>query len=221
MAKSKKKAVSKKKTAAQAKARVVAAQKRTAKHRTPSKGEKRAPAKVRAHAVKPAKPAKLVVEPKVIKLKLPAAQRKQYESLLIQLRDHLLDGINFLAANNLHNSQRESSGDISSYGTHMADAGTDNFDREFALSLVSNEQEALYEVTEALKRLENSAYGVCEICLKPIHRQRLKVLPFARFCVRCQETAEKDKRRPAQPVTAFSQFDDAEDGESEGEGEKE
>jgi RNA polymerase-binding transcription factor DksA len=156
-----------------------------------------------------------------LKLKLASAQRKRYEALLVQLRDRLLDGIDFLAKNNLHNSQREASGDISSYGTHMADAGTDNFDREFALNLVSNEQEALYEVTEALKRLEAGTYGICEVCEKQIKSARLEVVPFARFCVDCQTQAEKQNRRPSRAVQTFAQFEDTEEAEAESEEEKE
>jgi DnaK suppressor protein len=193
------------------------------KTKKPAAKPSRAPKAAKKAAQKATPPPAAAQEPapKAIKLKLPAAQRKHYEKLLIQIRDHLLDGINFLAKNNLHNSQRESSGDISSYGTHMADAGTDSFDREFALSLVSNEQEALYEVTEALKRLENSTYGVCAMCSKPVNRHRLEALPFASLCVKCQEISEKDHRRPARPATAFPQFEDAEEGEAEGEEEKE
>jgi RNA polymerase-binding transcription factor DksA len=161
-------------------------------------------------------------EPNVPKLKLSARDRKHYEELLVQLRDRLLDGINFLATNNLRHSQKEASGDISSYSTHMADAGTDAFDREFALSLVSNEQDALYEVTEALKRLENQTYGLCEMCGKPIPRARLDVLPFARFCIKCQEAREKDNRRPRKFTPQnFPQFQETEEAEAEAEEEKE
>ena len=59
----------------------------------------------------------------------------------------------------------------------MADAGTDNFDREFALSLVSSEQDGLYEVEAALKRLEAGSFGLCDMCEKPIARPRLEAVP--------------------------------------------
>src|SRR6266436_5096825 len=93
-------------------------------------------------------------------LKLSKEDGTKYKKLLLDLRDHLIDGVNFLASDNLKRTQREASGELSGYSLHMADAGSDNFDREFALSLVSNEQEALYEIEEALKRLEHSTYGV-------------------------------------------------------------
>jgi phage/conjugal plasmid C-4 type zinc finger TraR family protein len=161
-------------------------------------------------------------EAKIPKVKLSAHDRKHYETLLLTLRDRLLDGINFLATNNLRNSQKESSGDISSYSTHMADAGTDAFDREFALSLVSNEQDALYEVTEALKRLENQTYSICEMCGKTIPKARLEVIPFARLCIKCQETSEKENRNPRrQTQQLFPQFQETEDVEADADEEKE
>ena len=78
----------------------------------------------------------------------------------------MVDEIAFLAGDNLNRSQRESSGDLSSYSFHMADQGTDNFDREFALNLVSSEQDVLYEIDDALRRIDMGTYGVCEGCGK-------------------------------------------------------
>jgi len=152
-------------------------------------------------------------EPKL--LKLAKDDVLKYRKLLLDLRDHLIDGVNFLATDNLKRSSREASGELSGYSLHMADAGTDNFDREFALSLVSNEQEALYEIEEALKRLEQGTYGLCGMCEKPIRRERLMAVPFARLCVNCQSEVEKDHRRPAQPTGVFSETSDEEGGDNE------
>lgn len=152
-------------------------------------------------------------EPKL--LKLPKDDAIKYKKLLLDLRDHLIDGVNFLATDNLKRSSRDVSGELSGYSLHMADAGTDNFDREFALSLVSNEQEALYEIEEALKRLEQSTYGLCGMCEKPIRKERLQAVPFARLCVNCQSEVEKDHRRPAQPTGVFSETSDEEGGDGD------
>lgn len=203
-----------------AKAKSKPAAKKSAKTSTKKSVPK--PKPVTSLKEKKAKASTAAPEPKIPKVKLSAQDRKHYEGLLLQLRDRLLDGINFLATNNLRNSQKESSGDISSYSTHMADAGTDAFDREFALSLVSNEQDALYEVTEALKRLENQTYTVCEMCGKTIPKARLEVLPFARLCIKCQELSEKENRGPRrQAQQAFPQFQETEEAEAEAEEEKE
>ena len=148
-------------------------------------------------------------------LKLSKDDATKYKKLLLDLRDHLIDGVNFLASDNLKRTQREASGELSGYSLHMADAGTDNFDREFALSLVSNEQEALYEIEEALKRLEHSTYGVCGNCEKNIMKARLEAVPFARLCVNCQSDIEKDHRRPAPQGPMFTEGTDEDGGEAE------
>ena len=152
------------------------------------------------------------LEPK--KLKLSKDDAAKYKALLLDLRDHLIDGVNFLTTDNLKRSNREASGELSGYSLHMADAGTDNFDREFALSIVSSEQEALYEIEEALKRLEHGTYGLCEMCEKPVRKERLEAVPFARLCVHCQSEIEKNRHRPAQPTAVFSETSD-EEGEGE------
>ncbi len=148
-------------------------------------------------------------------LKLSKEDGTKYKKLLLDLRDHIIDGVNFLASDNLKRTQRDSSGELSSYSLHMADAGTDTFDRDFALSLVSNEQEALYEIEEALKRLEHSTYGVCGNCEKNIMKARLEAVPFARLCINCQSEVEKDHRRPAPQGPMFTEGTDEDGGESE------
>jgi RNA polymerase-binding transcription factor DksA len=148
-------------------------------------------------------------------LKLSKVDALKFKKLLLDLRDHLIDGVNFLANENLKRSSRDASGELSGYSLHMADAGTDNFDREFALSLVSNEQEALYEIEEALKRLEQGVYGLCGNCEKPIRKERLEAVPFARLCVQCQAGIEKNSRRPIQPIGLFNESGDEEGGDSE------
>lgn len=118
-----------------------------------------------------------------------------FRKLLLNLRDRIVDEISFLAGENLNHSQREASGDLSNYGMHMADQGTDNFGREFALSLVSNEQEVLYEIDDALHRIDSGAYGLCETTGRRIEFERLKVLPYARLCREAQEQTEKNRKR--------------------------
>lgn len=134
--------------------------------------------------------------------KLPAEELKKYRDTLKKLRDRVVDEIAFLAGDNLNRSPRESSGDLSSYSFHMADQGTDNFDREFALNLVSSEQDALYEIDEALQRIETGIYGSCDTCGKAIEKARLKALPFAKMCVHCKSESEKgrSKFRPFGPT---------------------
>lgn len=151
------------------------------------------PAKLPA---KPAKKSKMVeVEAPELVLKTPfnAKELDFYKGLLLKIRDQLIDGISFLANDNLNRSQRDSAGDLSSYSFHMADQGTDNFDRELAANLLNGEQDVLYEIDEALRRIEQKTYGVCEMSGKPIEKERLKVLPHCRYCVSVQSEMEKGK----------------------------
>jgi RNA polymerase-binding transcription factor DksA len=180
----------------------------------------RKPALKRPAVARKVKTAEAVIAPPPRPRKL-TGDRLKYQKLLLDLRDHLLDRINFLSGDNLNRSQRESSGDLSAYGFHMADAGTDNFDREFALSLMSSEQDGLYEVEEALKRLEAGTYGICDLCQKAIAKARLAAVPFTRLCIHCQASTENNTKRMQKATSSFSEKADEEGGEEEEEKEKE
>ena len=76
----------------------------------------------------------------------------------------------------------------------MADVATDMYDREFTLGLAANDRELLYQVNEALGRIEEGNYGLCVACKKPIPATRLKAIPHAQTCLKCQELRESKKR---------------------------
>ncbi|HEY2083452.1 MAG TPA: TraR/DksA C4-type zinc finger protein [Verrucomicrobiae bacterium] len=116
-------------------------------------------------------------------VKIKAEWQVFYDRLL-ELRDQLLRQMNGLA--------KESAQEMAGYSLHMADSGTDNFDRDFALSLLSSDQDAIYEIEEALKRIEKNTYGVCELTNKPIPRARLEAIPWTRFTVQAQAQLERD-----------------------------
>lgn len=142
--------------------------------------------------------------------------RKQREKLLT-LRDHMLDSMMGVAKDNLRS--RAEGSEASAFGMHQADAGSDAYDRDFALSLLSQEQDALYEIDEAIKRLDAGTYGTCEMSGKPIPHARLEAIPFARFTVECQSQIEKQNKltRMRQPVTSLFGLTDDEGGDSEDE----
>jgi RNA polymerase-binding transcription factor DksA len=108
----------------------------------------------------------------------------KYYNTLLDLRERLLNQMSGLA--------KESAEQLASYSLHMADSGTDNFDRDFALSLLSSDQDAIYEIEEALKRIERNTYGVCELTGKPIPKARLEAIPWTRFTVEAQAQLEKE-----------------------------
>jgi RNA polymerase-binding transcription factor DksA len=115
--------------------------------------------------------------------KVRAEWAKFYERLL-ELRDQLIRQMNGLA--------KESAQEMAGYSLHMADSGTDNFDRDFALSLLSSDQDAIYEIEEALKRIEKNTYGICELTGKPIPKTRLEAIPWTRFTVQAQAQLERE-----------------------------
>lgn len=109
---------------------------------------------------------------------------QKYYRHLIELRERLRNQMSGLA--------KESAEEMDSYSLHMADSGTDNFDRDFALSLLSSDQDAIYEIEEALKRIQRGTYGTCELTGKPIPRARLEAIPWTRFTVEAQAQLERE-----------------------------
>lgn len=140
---------------------------------------------------------------------IPEKYRRYYR-LLIDLRSQLTDGITLHSEETLKRSTKEDAGDLSSYGQHMADAGTDTFDRDFALSLVSSEQEALTEIDAAIKRIKEGTYGVCEITGKPIAKERLSAVPFTRYSADAQKEIERNRMRTRSSAGLFGEL--GEDG---------
>ncbi len=147
-------------------------------------------------------------------VKLTPFMKLQKERLMA-LRDTILDSMAGVAKDTLRS--RPEGSEASAFGMHQADAGSDAYDKDFALSLLSQEQDALYEIEEAVKRVDNGTYGVCEMSGKPISHLRLEALPFARFTVECQAELEKNKRFQRSRVPVTSLFGLTEDGgESDG-----
>jgi RNA polymerase-binding transcription factor DksA len=112
------------------------------------------------------------------------AEWKKYYDILLDFRGSLM--------NQMGDLKKESAEEMSGYSMHMADSGTDNFDRDSALSLLSSDQDAVYEIDEALKRIEKGTYGRCELTDKLIPKTRLNAVPWARYRVESQAQLEKD-----------------------------
>ena len=120
---------------------------------------------------------------------------KKYYKLLLNLRQHVSDELDLHTSDTLQHASRDE-GDRKL----EADAGTDAFDRDFALSLVSSEQEALNEVEEAILRIKEGTYGVCEVTGKTISKDRLAAVPFARYSVEGQAEFEKNQHRKIERI---------------------
>ena len=140
------------------------------------------------------------------------AEWQIFYNRLLELRDQLLRQMNGLA--------KESAQEMAGYSLHMADSGTDNFDRDFALSLLSSDQDAVYEIEEALKRIERNTYGVCELTGKSIPKARLEAIPWTRFTVQAQAQLERDGALRSRRLGALGSVDSVGVADSEPEEEE-
>lgn len=156
----------------------VTAKNKTVK-KTPAKTKTQGVATLDAILGQPAAKARKNGESRKVK-----SEWQMFYDRLLELRDQLLRQMDGLA--------KESAQELPGYSLHMADSGTDNFDRDFALSLLSSDKDAVYEIEEALKRIERNTYGVCELTSKTIPKLRLEAIPWTRYTVEAQAQLERD-----------------------------
>ena len=116
---------------------------------------------------------------------------EKFRKILVDLKKKISSEIRHLTEDSIYKSQKDISGEISSYTYHMADMATDSFDREFSYALANNEQELVYLINEALSRIDSGEYGICELCENSIKRSRLNAIPYAKHCLKCQTKEEK------------------------------
>ena len=125
---------------------------------------------------------------------LTKQQLKEFRELLLAERMKFAGEIRSIARD-ASKSPRDASGDLSSYTVHMADMSADTYERELSADLASTEQQVLYQIDEALKRMDEGAYGICRQCNKPISLSRLKAVPYASLCIECRRSEER--KRPS------------------------
>ena len=110
---------------------------------------------------------------------------ESFRQALLNLRSRLNGDVSHLADEALRAMGGEASGSLSNAPLHMADLGTDNYEQEFTLGLLQNQEQALEEIAAALGRIEQGTFGQCEGCGQAIPKGRLHALPYARYCVGC------------------------------------
>jgi RNA polymerase-binding transcription factor DksA len=144
---------------------------------------------------------------------VPAKWRGHFDRLTI-LREELLHSRRSLA--------EDAKGESPSFSTHMADAGTDNYDQDFALSMLSSEQDAVYEIEQALERIRDGTYGICQLSGKKIDERRLEAVPWTRFTTEAERDLEREgqvhrarlgQRDTVAKVTGANSFSEEEEGE--------
>jgi RNA polymerase-binding protein DksA len=118
---------------------------------------------------------------------LTEADLNAFKEILLQKRGELLGNVHTMEDETL----RKPRSDLSNMPVHMADVGTDNYELENTLGLMDSERKILIEIDDAMERIENGTYGICEGTNEPIPKQRLKAIPWARYCVAYAELLEK------------------------------
>ncbi len=118
-------------------------------------------------------------------------EMKVYKDRLLSLRARMRGDVSQLADAALKKNRMEGNGETSAMPIHMADIGSDNFEQEFTLSLMENEEDTLDAIEAALERIEEGAYGVCEECTTKIPKTRLNAIPYTSLCVKCAEIAQR------------------------------
>src|SRR3954451_18951174 len=113
-----------------------------------------------------------------------------YRESLLDLQARLRGDLDQMTDEALRRGQADSSGNLSNVPLHMADVGTENYDQEFTLSLIENEQDTLGQIHDALGRVDAGTYGRCEECSEMIAKPRLQALPYTRHCIECARALE-------------------------------
>ncbi|MEX2382754.1 MAG: TraR/DksA C4-type zinc finger protein [Opitutales bacterium] len=133
---------------------------------------------------------------------------QRYYKTLLELRAHVQSELDQHTKDTLRRPGAEESSDRAHHSKDIADVATETFNHDFALSLVSSEQEALAEIQGAIERIHAGTYGICEITGKPINKERLQAVPFARYSVEGQAEYEKTRKKPNQRVGAYIETGD-------------
>ncbi len=122
--------------------------------------------------------------------KLPKKELEKYKKLLVVQRAKMLKDYLHMKEDALNKSQKDASGDLSGYSYHLADMASGVYETDFMLRLASEEREKLLAIEEALKRIDEGNYGICNNCSEPISKQRLQAVPQTETCIKCQEKKE-------------------------------
>lgn len=116
---------------------------------------------------------------------------RSFRKKLLALADRLREDAAGIARETLQPAGGESSGGLSNAPLHLADLGTDSYEKELSVSLLENKTRTLEQIEEAVRRIDSGGYGLCQECGAPIARERLQVVPYTRHCIRCAREMER------------------------------
>jgi DnaK suppressor protein len=129
-------------------------------------------------------------EKPVVKSPFNKTELDAFRHWLLERRGNLAGNVTKMEDEALRRSRQDASGDLSSMPIHMADMGSDTFEQDFTLGLIENEELELGAIEEALERIDEGTFGVCEECSKHIPKERMKALPHAALCLECKKKEE-------------------------------
>ena len=149
------------------------------------------------------------------KHRVTAANIERFKQMLLEKRREIIGNVNEMEDETLKKSRLDATGDLSSMPIHMADIGTDNYEQEFALGLMDSERKLLKEIDDALERVEEKTYGICEGTGKPIAKARLEAKPWARYCVEYARMLEQGLvTEQEQPTSEPQEYESEEESET-------
>lgn len=187
--------------------------KKAVKKKTTKKAAKKSIAKKKTASKKKTSPKKSTRKKvsRTRKSKLTAKELADFRELLVEKLKEIIGNVNHIESGALKTSRQDSAGDLSSMPIHMADIGSDNYEQEFSLGLMDSERKIVREIHEAIKRIQDGTYGICEGTGEPIPKIRLKGIPWTRYCLKFAELVEKGLA--IEPDHAF--MDESELGDDE------
>ena len=122
---------------------------------------------------------------------MKAKEIKIFKKILTEERERLRRDLDIREKNSLGKSLKDQAGEVSSYKIHMADLASDNAEENTSLDLLSSEEKLLKEIQKAIERIDKGVYGKCPKCEKDLSIKRLKAVPYAELCRKCQEKEEQ------------------------------
>lgn len=121
---------------------------------------------------------------------MDSASSERFKELLMKMRKEILNHMDAIKQEEAETSLRDEDGDNSAIGMHLADQGTDAMSQMQNFIVVEYESRVLYQIDQALEKIENSQFGICEFCGCEIMEKRLEAIPYTALCRKCQEQEE-------------------------------
>ncbi len=140
---------------------------------------------------------------------LTQSELEKFKALLWEKRNELLGNVSYLEKD----IKKDQNSELSHIPIHMADLGTDSFEQDFAIDLMDSERKIIMEIDLALQRIENGEYGICDIGGEQIPKARLEAIPWAKCCVKCAASNEKQSFKKNESYGRYGYINDIEDDE--------